>query len=183
MEEIRLDKLDSSNPDDVCVFEKALYRVFRERKSDSWEEEQYTVNENDKRMSHRLLDVEDMVLYVVKKGDDTLGCMAANLNTEKIITFEEFGVKVPEEDLKYKVVEGLVFFLFEEIGNDGYKTFMHFSGEIYKDLKKMGYKYFYGKCPEKLKSMYSLAGFDEVERFNYKGRPLCLVKLDLELEG
>lgn len=182
MEEIKLEALDSSKPEHVSTFEKALFRAFRERKSESWEEEQYIADEDKKRMSHRLLKPEDMRLYVIKKGDAILGCMGANLNTKKTITFEEFGVKVPKEDLEYEVVEGLVFCLFEEIGQDGFKTFMVYSGQIYQDLKKKGYKYFYGKCPEKLISMYALAGFEEVERFTYKERALCLIKLDLELE-
>lgn len=171
--------VDSANRAEVELFERAFYLTYVGNKSDSWAESQYIVHEEDKRVEHSILKPEEMRLYLVRQGEKILGGGAINLKTERVVTFEELGVKILEEDRGERVAEGLNLFL-NDLGNIGfYKLFMELSVFVFSDLKELGFRYLYGKCPEKLINMYGLAGFEEVEHFSYKGNRLCLVKADI----
>lgn len=183
MSDYEFKMIDNSDKQQVEMFEKAFYRVFHEQKSDSWSEKHYVVNESTKCISHSMLSLDDMSLYVIVKDDKLLGGAAVNLSTKKVVTFSDMGVNILPSDLDSNVAEALNLFLFEEVGKDFFKLFMLFSGFIFSDLKKKGIKHLYGKCPEKLISMYGLVGFEEVEMFTFKEASLCLVKADVENEG
>lgn len=175
--------IDNEDKGQVEMFERAFYKVFCEQKSDSWSEKHYVIDESKKCVRHSLLSLEDLRIYVIKKEGMLMGGAAINMNTKKVVTFSDMGVNILKSDIDDNVVEALNLFLLEEVGKDFFKLFMLFSGFIFSDLKAKGVKHLYGKCPEKLISMYGLVGFEEVEMFAFNNASLCLVKADVESEA
>lgn len=175
--------IENRDKKQVEMFEKAFYKVFHEQKSDSWSKNHYIIDESTKCVRHSLLSLEDMRFYVIIKEGVLMGGAAINMNTNKVVTFSDMGVDILKSDITDNVAEALNLFLLEEVGKDFFKLFMLFASFIFSDLKEEGVKYLYGKCPEKLMSMYGLVGFEEIGIFSFNNASLCLVKVDVEIEG
>lgn len=175
--------IDNSDTGLVERFERAFYKVFYEQKSDSWSDKHYIVDANAKLIKHSLLSLEDMRLYAILKEGELLGGASINLNTDKVVTLNDMGVTISKSEPGCNIAEALNLFLLEEAGKDFFKLFLLFSELIFSDMKQKGVNYLYGKCPEKLISMYELVGFEEVERFTFKEASLCLLRADVESEG
>lgn len=183
MDDYRFEVIDSSDKRLVESFERAFYKVFHEQKSDSWSDKHYVVDDRAGLIRHSQLAYEDIRFYGIFKGERLLGGASINLNTAKVVTLADMGGEIAESEAGSNFVEALNLFLLEDAGKDFFKLFMLFSELIFSDMKKLGFKYLYGKCPEKLVNMYGLVGFEEVGRFTFKDVPLCLLRADIELEG
>ena len=154
------------NEEEIVEYEKGLYHAFMIRDPDGWVANNYKVI-NGNRLRSKSLSYSDLDVFAAKENDNIIAASSVNYNMNKKLQLEEMVFKIEKRS---DVCEGLIFFTTEEIVGE---QFLEISGKLFTfalDLgRKKGIKVVYGTCSRKLKAMYTLIGWEVVDRINIDG--------------
>jgi len=162
---------------ELIDFEKGLYEAFLRDDPNGWVMNNYKLI-NGNRLASKTLDYNDIECYAVLNNGKIAIAGSVNYNTSKKLQLEEMGFKINKNNNNF--CEGLI--LYSTKNSDGI-DFINASTKLFEFIKNImiskNIKYVYGTCSRKLKAMYSLLGYDVVDRLIVNGEKKLLMKMEL----
>jgi len=157
-----------TNEKDIDDFERGIYRTYLKNNKDGWVSCNYQVINGCKLRSK--ISYDNQIIYSFKKKNNIViaGAVAINKNTN--FQFKEMGFKIPEDKKNYSFAEGITFYANDKMLGEDFLTLI---GNFFKnaeiDLKKRNIKYLFTTCERHMKAMYTLMGFDILDKKTIDG--------------
>ena len=169
--------LDTNNEDELIEYEKELFDSFSKLDPDGWVMNNYQII-NGNRLRSKTLTYEDIEVYLVKNYCKILIGSSVNYNVNKKLQLEIMGFYLDKKIKNF--CEGLIFFTTEQAKNhDFLKISTNLFEFIKKKLLKKNIKTVYGTCSRKLKAMYSLLGYEVIDKLVVNNEKKLLMKLEM----
>lgn len=179
MDDIVFRKVDKNNEEELAKYEEELYRAFSKNDSNGWAMNNY-LKINNCRLRSKLLSIYDQDFYIaINRNNSILLGATINYNKQKL-QYKQMGFKFDNHESD-QYCEGTIFFSNEnEIKNyDFIKVATTFFNFIEQDIKMQDIYIVYGTCSRKLKAMYSLLGYEKIEKINIGDITKLLMRMKL----
>jgi len=159
-------------------YERKLFISFSRHLPDGWVMKNYKRPEPDRLQA--LIPYEDQKIFSLKRNDEIIAAISVNYNTEKELQLEALGFSI-DKSIRQKIFcEGLILYSSEEMmGEKFLENFMFFGEKLVEEMKKDKVEILLATCPKKLKSMYTLFGFEVTERKTMNDKTVLLLKYDM----
>lgn len=180
MSEYSYEVLNLNNETDIIEYEKGLYNAFITKSPDGWISNYYLKVGND-RLRHPVLDFKDQAITVIRKNDKIIAASAQNINHQKYLELEKKGFSILEKDRGSRIADGLNSFVTDgEIPSDQFiDIYGSYTEFMLEDLKSRGITILYGTIYRKLKALFSMMGFETIEKLDVNGKKMYLQRLVL----
>ncbi len=148
------------------MYERGLYKAFVERNPDNWLTTHYRVVDECRFQSP--IPYRDQTVYAAVEDGRIAAAGAINFNTHNVLQLEMIGFEI--DKVSAPVCEGLL--LFSDGSLPG-ERFLSVASTLFEfietDLIRRGMSRVYGTCSRGLKAMYTLLGFEVVDRLKLDG--------------
>lgn len=145
---------------DIIEQEKKLFDTYMKKNQSGWVVNNYIKIDNCRLRAK--IPYNDQTVYAVKKNDDIIAGGALNFNISKFM-LKEMGFEI-DKNIE-NACEGINLYATDDIkGDDVFKVFSEFINFIINDLKKRKIYTVYGTCERHMKAMYSLLGFQILDK-------------------
>jgi hypothetical protein len=145
---------------DIIEYEKGLYDAFIKKDPDGWVSKNYDIINNCRLRSK--ISYSYQTIYAVKINDEIIACGAVNFNPD-MLQLEKMGFII-QKNISDKICEGINLFISRDMGDQTIGILGGLNSYIFDDLKKRGITIAYGTCSRKLKALYTIYGFEVIDR-------------------
>lgn len=178
MPDIIYEKVKKTNKECLITYEMAFFKAFSSNDPDGWTMKHYEIID-DNRLKSRILSLEDQEFYIAKNSENNNIVLGAAINFNKTnLQYEQMGFKIEQHESE-NFAEGLIFFsIADEISKFDFGSLAaEFFNFVEKDLLKRNIEIVYGTCSRKLKAMYSLLGYEKIDKIKTDSGIKLLMKM------
>lgn len=167
-----------TNDADLIAYEQGLYEAFSSRNPDNWLTQNYLTIDGCRFRSR--IPYRDQVVYAARDGGRIVAAGAVNFNVTDTLQLEEIGFFIDKEAVP--ACEGLL--LFTDGKSLPGERFLEVASGLFRfiesDLIGRGMVRVYGTCSRPLRAMYTLLGFQVIDRLKKDGETKLLLAYDLQ---